>query len=267
MTLQAGLAFVMSSLSLLAGCSVDPLTGAPCRGSLQSCPSGQRCAPPGNPEEPWGRCEAPGLELSVSSPVDNAQRTPPTVPITLGACPAVSATAVDVEGDWDITEACMDPGALESINKLFFPGCNVDVLEPSGWMAGGIGFGDTAAIRALAWGMDYQLRVTTRPGTSAACELSACESRVIPADGFSARCKLSGTGAECACDVWFDTTDALSATWAYAEPGVVLTPPQGTEERYAVAADGDGLRVRRAVQLGSGAGMQGAFTLKFSRAR
>jgi len=267
MKLKTGLAVLLSSLSLFPGCSVEPLTGAPCKGSLPNCPTGQRCAPPGAPADSWGQCEAPALDLSVSSPVDNAQRTPSTLPINIGACPAFSATAVDLKGDWNVSEACMDQGALENINRLLFPGCNVDVLEPSGWMAGGIGFGDTAAIRALAWVMDYQLRVTTRPGTSAACELSECESRVIPADGFSTRCKLSGTGAECACDVWFDTTDALSAIWAYAEPGVVLTPKQGTEERYAVAADGDGLRVRRAVQPGPGAGMQGAFTLKLSRAR
>ncbi|MBM4379357.1 MAG: hypothetical protein FJ086_08660 [Deltaproteobacteria bacterium] len=215
MKLLAGLALFLSSLSILHGCSVNPLTGAPCKGSLQSCPTGQRCAPPGAPEDPWGQCEAPALDLSVSSPVDNAQRTPSTVAITIGACPAFSASAVDLKGDWNVS----------------------------------------------------QLRAATRPGTSAACELSGCESLVIPADGFSARCKLSGTGAECACDVWFDTTDALSATWSRAGEELVLTPPQGTAERCAVAAEGDGLRVRRVAQPGSGAGMQGALMLKVSRAR
>jgi hypothetical protein len=271
MTLQPGLPLLVSSLwlVLLPACSVGPLTGAPCEGSRPNCPSGQRCVPPLTADEAWGRCEAPALELSVSSPVDNAQRTPPTVPITFGACPTFSSTAVDVAGDWDITEACMDEEVLESLNRLLVPGCNVDVLQPSGWMAGGVGFGDTAAVRGMAWGIDYQLRLTSRPGgVGGTCEPSACESRVLPLDGFSARCKTNDSGTECACDVWFDSTDSLSATWTRGEGGIVLTSSQGAEERYLVAEEGEeGLRIRRVAQPGGGAVLQGAFTLKLGRAR
>ena len=242
---------VAITLAVVVGCSPGALVGAPC-GDSSNCPAGQRCAPPADASEPWGRCVAPALDVRATALPSGRTPTPGTGQVELATCKPLLPVTVPLDGDWVASSVCVDQVRTEATLLLAggFKDCALDLVRGIGWTGGALGVKGSEAVKTAAASVDMQLRLSAKKDS---CDVVGCATHRVDRDRMSLRCQATDAGNECLCSAWFTSNTPLSGTLGRDGPNYVLSTDAGVTEQYEAAPDGSNVRLRKMEQLESDA--------------